>query len=86
MKPKLNDTPSRIQNVLIAGYRRMTPQQKLQRVNELNKAIQQLALVRIKEQYGNIPEREQRLRLAALWLDREMMVRVFNWDPQKKGY
>lgn len=86
MKPKLNDTPSRIQNVLIAGYRRMTPQQKLQRVNELNKAIQQLALVRIKEQYGNIPEREQRLRLAALWLDRETMVRVFNWDPQKKGY
>ena len=72
--------------MLIAGYRSMTPQQKLQRVGELNKAIQQLALARIRKQYGEISEREQRLRLAALWLNRETMIRVFDWDPQKAGY
>ncbi len=64
----------------------MTPQQKMQRVSELTKAVQQFALARIRKQYGNISEQEQRLRLAALWLDRKTMIRVFNWDPQKEGY
>ena len=83
---KKSDTPIHIQKILIAGYRKMTPQQKLQRVNELTKAVQQLALARIRKQYGNISEREQRLRLAALWLNRETMTRVFQWDPKKEGY
>ena len=47
--------------MLIAGYRNMTPQQKFQRVSELNKAVQQFALARILKQYGEISEREQRL-------------------------
>ncbi len=86
MRNELHDTPPHIQKVLIAGYRNMTPQQKLQRVSELTKAIQQLALARIRKQYGEISEREQRLRLAALWLNRKTMIRVFDWDPQKAGY
>jgi hypothetical protein len=86
MKNKILDTPPHVQRMLIAGYRKMTPQQKLQRVSELTKAVQQLALARIRKQYGEISEREQRLRLAALWLNRETMIRVFDWDPQKTGY
>ena len=86
MKPEVNDTPPHIQEILIAGYRRLTPRQKMQRVSELNKAVQQLALARIRKQYGELSEREQRLRLAALWLNRETMIRVFDWDPQKEGY
>lgn len=79
------DTPIHIQKKLIAGYRKMTPQQKRQQVNELTKSVQQLALARIRKQYCNISEREQRLRLGALWLPRETMIRVFNWDPKKQG-
>ena len=86
MKYEMHDTPPHIQKMLIAGYRNMTPQQKFQRVSELNKAVQQFALARIRKQYGEISEREQRLRLAALWLNRETMIRVFDWDPQKAGY
>jgi hypothetical protein len=86
MKNKILDTPPHVQRMLIAGYRKMTPQQKLQRVSELTKAVQQLALARIRKQYGEISEREQRLRLAALWLNRETMIRVFDWDPKKTGY
>ncbi len=37
-------------------------------------------------QRGSIPERELRLRLASLWLDRETMIRVFHWDPEPEGY
>ena len=86
MKFQASDTPPEIQDMLIAGYRRMTPQQKARRVDELTKAVQQLALARIRKQYGDLSEQEQRLRLASLWLDRETMIRLFDWDPQQKGY
>jgi len=81
----LSDTDPRMREFLIEGYRRMTPQQKLKQVDELTKTVQLLALARIREQYPYGTEREHRLRLAALWLDRETMLRVFNWDPEKEG-
>jgi len=40
MKNKIHDTPPHIQKILIAGYRKMTPKQKLQRVRELTQAVQ----------------------------------------------
>jgi len=86
MVSKVHDTPPHIQKILIAGYRQMSPQQKLKRVNELTRAVQQLALARIQKRYGTLSEREQHLRLASLWLDRDMMIRIFNWDPHKEGY
>ena len=86
MKQPMSDTPPHIQKMLIQEYRQMSPVQKLARVRELTRTIQQLALARIRPQYGEISEHEQRLRLAALWLDRETMRRVFQWDPQEKGY
>lgn len=82
-----SDTPLEIERVMVAGFRRMTPQQKLQRIRELNLAGQALAAERIRRQYGKeIPEHELQLRLAALRLDRETMVKVFAWDPEVKGY
>jgi hypothetical protein len=84
--PHISDTPPQIREILIAGYRRMSPREKLKRVSELTKAVQQLALARIRQQYEGISEQEQRLRLGSLWLDRDTMIRVFNWDPFAKGY
>ena len=82
----MSDTHPSIYKIMIDGYRNMIPQQKLRCVDEMTKAVQQLALARIRKQYGDISEREQRLRLASLWLKRETMVKVFNWDPRKEGY
>ena len=86
MTAQIHDTSGSIQKILIEGYRRMSPIEKLKRTSELTKAVQQLALARIRKQYGNCSEREQQLRLASLWLDRDTMIRVFHWDPQIKGY
>jgi hypothetical protein len=86
MVASISDTHPAIRKMLISGYRYMSPQQKLRCVDEITKAVQQLALARIRKQHGNISDKEQQLRLASLWLDREIMVRVFNWDPQKEGY
>ena len=64
----------------------MPPYKKLHCVNELTKAVQQMALARIKKQYGTISEKEQRLRLASLWIDKKTMIKVFGWNPDKEGY
>jgi hypothetical protein len=82
-----SDTPLEIERLQLAGYRRMTPQEKFQRIRELNLAGQAMAAERIARQYGrDLAEREVLLRLAALRLDRETMVKVFSWDPEEKGY
>ena len=70
---KFHDSPLDVENILIEGYRKMTPQQKMQRVSELNKAVQQLALARIQKQYRNISEREKKLRLASIWPVRRIL-------------
>jgi hypothetical protein len=82
----MNDTSPDIEKFLIEGYRRMPPHEKFRRIDQMTVAVQQLALARIKQQYGDIPEREQQLRLASLWLDRETMIAGFGWDPVEKGY
>ncbi len=81
-----SDTSPEAEAILIEGYRRMSPRRKLEMVEEMTISVQQLALARILKQYGPIPEREQRLRLASLWLDRETMIKVFDWDPEEMGY
>jgi len=82
----MSNTPTHIDKIVIEGYRNMTSWEKMKRVSELNKAVQQLALSRIRKQYGEITEQEQKLRLASLWMDRDTMIRVFDWDPKKMGY
>lgn len=87
MSFRASDTPPEIEEILLEGYRRMAPHEKLKRVMELNEAVRQMALARIRSTYGpDLSEREERLRLAALWLDRETMIRVFDWDPEVHGY
>jgi len=82
----MKDTSALVEKIVIEGYRKMTPWEKMKRVSELIKTVQQLALSRIRKQYGEISEYEQKLRLASLWLDRDTMIRVFDWDPKSKGY
>ena len=86
MRGGKSDTPGQIEEVLVKGYRRMSPLQKLKRVAELNRSLRTLAIAGIHQRYGSdIPPREVGLRLAALSIDRETMVRAFGWDPEDHG-
>ena len=87
MRPMALDTPPEVERILIEGYRRMTPAEKLRRVAELGELAERMAAARIRQQYGpDLSERELQLRLAALRLDRATMIEVFDWDPEAKGY
>ena len=53
-----DDTSPEAEAILMEGYRRMSPTQKLRRVLDLNRTVQILALARIREQYPNADARE----------------------------
>ncbi len=87
MLPHLTDTAPEAEEVWIEGLRRMTGAERLLRALDLTAAVRALAAARIRAEHGpDVSEGELRLRLAALWLDRETMVRVFGWDPEVEGY
>jgi hypothetical protein len=85
MQSRVHDTPPSVKALLIAGYRRMSAAEKLRRVQALNETALQFAAARIRSEHPGIGERELRLRLASLWLDRGTMIQAFGWDPERHG-
>lgn len=82
----LSDTPPEVEAIQLAGYRAMSPAQKLRRVAALNRAVDALARARLRRHYGPLEERTLRLRLASLRYPRELMIAAFGWDPEREGY
>ncbi len=64
----------------------MSPREKAERVAELIRACDELALAGIRERHPGASERELQLRLASFRLPREVMIRLFDWDPAREGY
>lgn len=81
-----NDTHPAIEAMLVEGYRRMSPAQKLERVRALTRAVQELALADVRRRHPNADEREQALRVASRWIEPELMSRAFGWDVESNGY
>lgn len=79
------DTHPEIEKIMVEKLRKWTAAEKLIQVASLIQAADQMALVGLRKRYPNATERELQLRLAALKLDRETMIKVFNWDPKEKG-
>ena len=81
-----SDTSKEAEQVYLKLLREVPLWRKAAMVNSLTKACQELAIAGIRMRHPNASEKEILMRLSALWLDRAMMVRVFNWDPQLEGY
>jgi hypothetical protein len=74
------DTRPEVFGVLLEGYRRMTPLQKLERMADLSAAARCMAEARIRKQHPSADDREVQLRVGSLVLGRATMMRVFAWD------
>jgi hypothetical protein len=81
-----NDTSVETERAYLCLLRDVPLWRKAAMVNSLTKACQELAIAGIRMRHPDISDVEVRMRLAALWLDRDMMVRIFNWDPMLEGY
>ena len=80
------DTDFAVERLLFDAYRRMPSWEKASRMSETVQALELLALAGIAQRHPAATERESRLRLAALRLDRDTMIRAFGWDPALYGY
>ena len=83
---RLDDTHPIIQALLIDGYRKMSPAEKIDRIRSLTLAVQKLALADIRRRHPEADAREQSLRLASRWIEPALMARAFGWDVRKAGY
>lgn len=77
-----DDAPPEVQRLVVEGWRRMTPAEKVAQVRRLTDTARRFALAGIRRRHPEASERELRLRLASYWLDRETMVRYLDWDPE----
>ncbi len=88
MKPMVSqsvDTPPEVEARQIERYRDLGPAGRLAAALELNAALDELALAGIRARHGRTSTGDERLRLFALRLDRDQMVRAFSWDPDREG-
>ena len=86
MSSRPNDTHPAFEALLIEGYRRMSPAQKLARVRALTRAVQELALLDVRRRHPDADAREQALRVASRWIEPDLMVRAFGWDVRAERY
>jgi hypothetical protein len=82
----LDDTHPAAEQILIRGYRAMSPAEKLQRVRAMTAAVEELALADIRRRHPEASAREQALRLASRWIAPDLMLRAFGWDVRTQGY
>lgn len=85
MRPQSSDTDPKVEAMMIEHYRSMSPAKKFRMMCELNAAVRTLSLSGIKQRHPNADEEELNKRFAALVLDRDTMMRVYNWDPKIEG-
>ena len=72
-----SDTPPDVEHMMLALWRRATPDQKLARMFGMARMINELARAETRRRYPAASEREIDLRLASRTFDRETMIRAF---------
>lgn len=80
-----SDTPPQVEERMFALWRHATPSQKLRKVFGIGKMVNDLVRGELRGRYPGATPREIELRLASRNLDRETMIRAFNWDPELHG-
>ena len=75
------DTDPRAMEVWLDSLRRMTPGEKLATTLRLSRMARQLPGTGVRLSHRDADDREVFLRAAARRLDRDLMIRVYGWDP-----
>jgi len=83
---KQDNTDSEDERARIERVRRMPIWERAQELNRLVMEERELILADLREHYPQADEQELRKRFAARVLPREIVIRMFDWDPEKEGY
>jgi hypothetical protein len=77
-----SDTDPRALEVFFDCLRRMTASEKVHGILQLNRMVFETARAEVRRQHPDLSDHEVFLRTAARHLDRETMIRVYEWDPE----
>jgi hypothetical protein len=80
------DTAPAVERWLIDAYRRMSPAEKIARVQALNRLTVELALADIRRRHPDADESEVLLRLACRRHGPDLIRRAFGWDVAREGW
>jgi hypothetical protein len=85
-KTQSPDTSPEAEHILIEGYRRMAPGEKLRCMEQMIRTCRHLQMQETRQRHPHASDREILLRVASRWIEPELMRRAFNWDPDVEGY
>ena len=83
---RIQDTDAAARHLLIELARRTPVWKKFAQVAATTETCRAFAKAGIRRRYPNATEDEIKRRLAAVVLDRETVIKVYGWDPEKEGY
>ncbi|MEW6007504.1 MAG: hypothetical protein AB1595_05065 [bacterium] len=86
MKTLSPDTQPEAERVLIELLRKAPAWRKIEMVSQITTTCRELALIGLRRRYPEANDDELKKRLAALVLPREIVIRAYNWNPEKEGY
>jgi hypothetical protein len=76
-----SDTPAEVERLILEGYRRMSPAERLERVCALNRSLDVLALAGIRARHPGLSEVDARMRLGVQRYGAELIKRAYGWPP-----
>ena len=78
-----SDTDPRALKVFLSLQARMTAAQKIQAVFDLSRMLMRLQEANVRKDFPSASDREVFLRAAERRLGRELMLRVYGWNPDR---
>jgi hypothetical protein len=82
----LSDTDPEAERMMIELARNTPAWEKCEQIVAAIRTERELAMAGLRGRYPEAGEEELRKRLAALVLDRDIVMRVYSWDPEVEGY
>jgi hypothetical protein len=80
-RPSLSDTSPDVERLRLDLYRRMSPDEKWRRVEELTRLAHGVALAGLRARHAGADSEELLLRLAVLRLGADLVARVYGRRP-----
>ena len=81
-----SDTDPKIKRLMIESARATPAWKKFEQVAAMTNACRELAMAGLRQRYPQASEAELKRRLAAVVLDRDLVIQAYGWDPKIEGY
>ncbi len=86
MPIELEQKDPELERILLEAIRKMTPAERVQKVNGMIALAHYLALSDVRKRHPDADDHECMLRVASRRVPPDLMLKAFGWDVREKGY